>query len=74
MSALQGLLQEDYSTTAETMLLDNAWRGAEVQCVMLYLKQNTGTACEVSSCCVYRHTTFFCWLKDSSMEGDLKQV
>ena len=26
---MQGLLTEDYSSAAETALLDNAWRGAE---------------------------------------------
>ena len=30
MSTLQGLLQVDLSSSAETALLDNAWRGAEV--------------------------------------------
>ena len=29
MSTLQGLLSEDYSSAAETALLDNPWRGAE---------------------------------------------
>ena len=26
---MQGLLSEDYSSTADTALVDNAWRGAE---------------------------------------------
>lgn len=30
MSTLQGLLQVDLSSSAETALLDNAWREAEV--------------------------------------------
>ena len=29
MSTLQGLLAEDYSSTADTALMDSAWRGAE---------------------------------------------
>ena len=29
MSTLQGLLTEDYSSTADAALVDNAWRGAE---------------------------------------------
>ena len=29
LSTLQGLLTEDYSSTADIVLVDNAWRGAE---------------------------------------------
>ena len=29
MSTLQGLLTEDYSSAADSALVDNAWRGAE---------------------------------------------
>lgn len=36
-AALAGLLREDYDSSADSMFIDNAWRGAEVWKLVLEL-------------------------------------
>ena len=35
-STLAGLLQEDYTSSGDSYFIDNAWRGAEVSCDILF--------------------------------------
>ena len=58
MSTLQGLLSEDYSSTADTAIVDNAWRGAEAyHFFMLAQRQLYTRQLEASLKTVHRRNT-----------------